>query len=310
MAAKDRRERNAFTRAFKARETVINQLSNCNSYEKLQEIEKGFKKSKSRSQSPFSIINLTVAHTETIKNQDKKIADLLVQKRAQFPFALVKTAVESVITPDEPVTTVVQPVNEGISPANEAIEPINVLTSATRIIHSNGAPSIRQYNPLKREADLPSAEREEQISKVRIALAEMSTKIDALYATSVSYKNKPAKAELYTRAAKAAARIHNSLNLLCEDYVYNKIDMDTFKNESRKYLDEEDANVQELKTHRGFKEVIANLLIAISGVGLIALAVYSAYKGRMTFFPLATDTGNKVSALKDSVEQVQAVSLN
>lgn len=297
MASKDRREKRNFDRAFSAREQVIEQLTQCGSYARLQEITSKLNKSQSKSHSPYSISNLTEYHTATIKNMDQKIADLIDVKSKQFPKPVATTEPDATsIVPTIPAekksVTVVHTTNE---PVKAPVPRVFVQTPGT---------PTTPYKPLKRESNNYNSVREHELAQVMKQLARMLTKIDDLYLLGDECED-TAKADIYHKAARAASSIYNSVSLAANDYIYEAIDLDVFKEKTQEFLNDDARNVQTLKTHRGWKEVLLNLLIAVTGVGFVALAAASVYNGRITLFTPSTDSGKKVDALRESVEQVQ-----
>lgn len=350
MAAKHNREKRSFERASEARDTVINNLKACQSYERLQDIIAKLEKGKSRSQSPFKITNLTASHTATISSKDYEIARLIKLKAAQFPKPVVNVPVVSELTSDtteeivktdptvevdatddtvkadktdEPEiieTTEETPVDLTLVCDTEEYSPVydetgsadkNPINSGNQPEYT-GAKNIPQiidlYIPLKNKTDEFNHERAQELWKVRDQLDVLKNKMKALYKTSDTYRdsNKQDDAKIYRKAAQAARVIHLNISMLCADYEHNKIDLQTFQSKSKEFLNGDNQQVAVLNTHRGYKDVIANLLIAITGVGLLAMAATSLYNGRFTMFKVTgTDAASKVNALKDTVEHVQ-----
>ncbi|WP_298622468.1 hypothetical protein [uncultured Legionella sp.] len=168
----------------------------------------------------------------------------------------------------------------------------------------------RFYRPLKTNSDEFNHERAQEIVAVRDQLMVLNAKRIKLSDISDKYRdnNQMDDAKTYRRATNAAGVIHTNLSLLCSDYEHNKIDLNTFKSMAQLYLNNENKDVITLNTHRGYKDVIANLLIAITGIGLLAIAAASIYNGRLTMFSVTqTATGANVNSLNDAVEHVRPV---
>jgi hypothetical protein len=353
MAAKDNREKRNFQKASDARNTVIHNLKDCKSYERLQDIIAKLEKGKSRSQSPFKIANLTESHTATIKSQDNEIAKLIQLKTAQFPKPVVNVSVVSELTSDTTEETVKTDLTVEVDATDDVVkadttdEPELIETTEetpvdltlvcdmeeyspgydeTGSADKNPISGVNQseytgaknkpqiidrlnlYFPLKNKTDEFNHERAQELWKVRDQLDVLKNKMKAFYKTSDTYRdsNQQDDAKIYWKAALAARVIHLNISMLCADYEHNKIDLQTFQSRSKEFLNGENHQVAVLNTHRGYKDVIANLLIAITGVGLLAIAAASIYNGRFTMFKVTgTDAGSKVNALKDTVEHVQ-----
>lgn len=355
MAAKDNREKRNFQKASDVRDTVIRNLKDCKSYERLQDIIAKLEKGKSRSQSPFKIANLTESHTATIRSKDNEIARLIKLKAAQFPkpvvnIPVVNIPVVSQLTSDTTEETVKTDPTVDVDATDDTVkadktdEPEIIETTEETLVDLTlvcdteeyspvydetgsadknplndgnqpkytGAKNIPQifrlYMPLKNKTDEFNHERAQELWKVRDQLDVLKNKMKALYKTSDTYRdsNKQDDAKIYRKAAQAARAIHFNISMLCADYEYNKIDLQTFQSKSKEFLNNDNQQVAVLNTHRGYKDVIANLLIAITGVGLLAMAAASIYNGRFTMFKVTgTDAASKVNALKDTVEHVQ-----
>lgn len=336
MASKHNREKRNFDKASVARDTIIKNLKECKSYERLQDIQSKLEKAKSRTQSPFQVTNLTDGHAKTIKAMDLEIEKLIKAKTNEYPKPVIAPVitvdVDPVKTVDEtPVVTdkadvVVIPTDSVPVNSTDIIVTTPIVNSTddkkdessddyapvvtTEPPHIDTVPTcevVRLYKPLKKDADAFNHAREQELSKVRDNLDILSAKIKALYDKADLYRdsNNTAKSDIYTKAANAAAKIHFNVSALCTDYVYDKINLETFKSKTTDYLKNDTKNVAILKEHRGCKDIIANLLIAVTGVGLLAIAALSVYNGRLSLFKVtSTDSGNKVNDLRDSIAHV------
>jgi hypothetical protein len=352
MAAKHNREKRSFDRASEARDTVIRNLKDCKSYERLQDIIAKLEKGKSRSQSPFKIANLTESHTATIKSKDNEIAKLIQLKTAQFPKPVVNVPVVKELTSDTTEETVKTDLTVEVDATDDVVKadktdepeiieteiveeaPVNLtlvcdteeyapmydetgsavknttdsdykseLTSGKNIFEL-----LNLYRPLKNKSDEFNHQRAQELWAVRDQLDVLKNKRNAFLKITDAYRdsNKHEDAKIYRKAAQAAGAIHLNICMLCTDYEHNKIDLQTFQSKSKEFLKGDNQQVALLNTHRGYKDVIANLLIAITGVGLLAMAAASIYNGRFTMFKVTgTDAGSKVNALKDTVEHVR-----
>ncbi|KTD53027.1 hypothetical protein [Legionella quateirensis] len=303
MSAKNKRESATFKTAKGKLENTIKRLNECDSYERLQEILKSIAKAKESTQSPYTPARLTPYHQSEIKRMKESIDTLVKQKTVEFP------------KPVQPVEVLVVQEEQSVSepvvsvPVTETLEPTDaVQVDSVPDNNINESDDHVQESTFKALND----DRLKELSKVYAQLDRLKTKIDELRVESEEYpadKN-GVKTDSYHKAAIAGQEVYNKIYSLCSNYALNKIDLDTFKSEATDFMKSDNQYVKELKTHRGCKDVFANLLLALTGVGLLAIAAVSIYNGRLTMFNLTnTDSGNKVDALKDSVEHVQSASL-
>lgn len=149
--------------------------------------------------------------------------------------------------------------------------------------------------------------RAQELAPILDLLCRMDRKIDNFlhYAEECTKKNNTVKAEVYYAAMNAALAIHKSIKSASDEYTNGLITFDEFKAKSTEALDDNSKPVQTLKTHRGWKEILLNLLIALTGIGLIAIVGNSFYQGRLTLFTPSTDSGKTVDLLRASVECLQ-----
>lgn len=146
-----------------------------------------------------------------------------------------------------------------------------------------------------------------ELAPILDLLSRMDRKIDDFfhYSEECTKKNNTVKAQTYYAAMKAASSIHKSMKSVTEDYVSGLISLEQFKTKSREILDDKAEDVQTLKTHRGWKEIVLNLVIALTVIGFIVITVNSINHGQFTFFTPSTDSGKTVDLLRNSVEHLQ-----
>ncbi|MBL7479512.1 hypothetical protein [Legionella bononiensis] len=303
MSSKSKREKAAFDKAKGRLENTISNLERCNSYDRLQEIIKSIEKAKKSTQSPYTPAGLSDNHLLEIKRMKETIESLIKAKTLAFPKPVQPVAV-TVVQEQQSVSE-----TEVSVPVTETLEhPDSVPVDSVPVNITNGSDENSQESTNK----VLNNDRLKELSKVYAQLDLLKIKIDELFEESEEYpadKN-GVKTDLYHKAAKAGVEVYNTISSLCMNYATGTIDLDTFKSQSTEFLKSDNQYVTELKTHRGCKDVFANLLLACTGVGLLAIAAVSIYNGRFTLFNLTnTDSGNKVDALKDSVEHVHSASL-
>ena len=299
MASKDRRESNAYKKAKANLENTINRLNECDSYERLQTILRAIEKAKNSTQSPYTPNKLKDSHQKEINELKKTIDSLVKEKTLAFPKP-VQPVIVPVVQEQQSVseTVVPVPVTETLEPTDSVpVEPVPVKT-----IKDSDESTHKALNDVRLK----------ELNKVFAQLDRLRAKIDELFQESDEYPadRNGVKTDAYHKAAQAGVEVYNKINSLCLNYASDVIDLETFKSESTAFLKSDNQYVTELNTHRGCKDVIANLLLACTGVGLLAIAAMSIYNGRFTLFNLTnTDSGNKVDALKDSIEHVHSASL-
>ena len=107
----------------------------------------------------------------------------------------------------------------------------------------------------------------------------------------------------HTKAADCALELHNLIKENYEDLISGWISTSEFKKRSFKVIEK---NQPELEKHRGWKQVLGNLALAIIGLGVLYAAaglINKASTGNFLFFN-KTDSANKVEQLKKSVESI------
>lgn len=99
-------------------------------------------------------------------------------------------------------------------------------------------------------------------------------------------------------ASDEATTLYRTLKTLKNNYAENAITLQHFQLESKKAISRARPV---LEVHRGCKELLGNLALAVLGIGVIYLAV-CAYKGR--FFKFNTDSVNQLNRLTDTIEGI------
>lgn len=164
------------------------------------------------------------------------------------------------------------------------------------------------YTPLPSNAERVDPKKVEHLTGVKQQLIILSDKkaefIGILTAHNRSKPDDLKKAEEYTKAIRAIESIHNKVESLYNDYIHGDIKLDQFKAAAKPFLHEENGDVQTLKSHRGVKQIWANLLAAILSAGVI-YGIGVLVTGRLMLFNPATDSSKKADDLRDSIENVQ-----
>ncbi len=110
----------------------------------------------------------------------------------------------------------------------------------------------------------------------------------------------------YLNAYNAANSLAKDVENLTNLYALNKNnewDLHQFKEEAKLLFKDNRKDIQELQKHRGWKEVLVNVLAAILG-GVFYLAA-AAYKGSFLVFKPATDSIKKINELEKSIDNLK-----
>jgi hypothetical protein len=105
-------------------------------------------------------------------------------------------------------------------------------------------------------------------------------------------------------AADCAQALYDSVSNEHQQLVLNEIDLSTFKNNCQTAI-----NIArpELEKHRGWKQILGNLALAVVGLGVlyvIAGLINKAVTGHFLFFK--TDSAHKVDQLAQSIQSINA----
>jgi hypothetical protein len=139
--------------------------------------------------------------------------------------------------------------------------------------------------------------RELQLSEFTKLLQQLIAKRDTFH------KNYPTdSSENTTKAYGAAFQLVKKLEQCAESYKNGDSDLAQFKKDSSEAIRSKRNGV--LSAHRGYKEFFANLLLAIStlGLGYIAGAFFTS---RFAPIKLNTDTVNKLDQTQEAIEEIK-----
>lgn len=109
----------------------------------------------------------------------------------------------------------------------------------------------------------------------------------------------------YYMAANKAHELHYELNRYYKLFLENELSDEEFKTRSITALD----NARpELETHRGFKQILANIGLAIIGLGAIYVAAglvnLAITGGKYFFFQFETESAKKLNELEQAIHQI------
>ncbi|CAM2967284.1 hypothetical protein [Legionella worsleiensis] len=261
-------------------ENAISKLENCNSYQELQSLLPSVNKaqrSPKSTTSPETPVNYSPDHDQKMNELRSRINLLIAEKKRAFPKP------RSVISTEQQLVNPMQgeenpPVEQHLDNPMQSEESLNV-----------------DVHPLSNNDKGPFiGERVKETKAVINCINQLHLKIKELAIRGPSNRN----------AIDAAKSIVATLQSYRLNYITGKMTLNEFKNQSITLLNDENKDVKELKTHRGLKNILANLLIALTGIGAVVIAARSVYHGKVTLFNTSTDSGSKVDAIKESLENL------
>ena len=150
-----------------------------------------------------------------------------------------------------------------------------------------------------KEITVINAERSNLLIPVREAMKHLQEK-------KLEFYTKKERSLKYSKAYYACFHIKKSLEEFCTKYESNEIDLDEFKLQVKQLLaakDNKAVYVNDLKTHRGFKEIFYNIMIGVASLGM-AHFVYSVANQRLFFFHIPTQSEaflNNVGIVADTL---------
>lgn len=148
-------------------------------------------------------------------------------------------------------------------------------------------------------------------AKKEKSLAAVRAQIDVMHAKAAEYKNEFEKTnkKSYLDAYNAAQGLIGKVESLVFLYTTNKMTLAQFKTDAGTLLGKNsvDDDVKELSTHRGWKEILTNLLAA--AVGTVIYLAAAAYTGSLMLFKpdtrgtkIGKSIGNAISEVADDNE--------
>ena len=115
----------------------------------------------------------------------------------------------------------------------------------------------------------------------------------------IETKEQDLRSRGHITAADCALNLHNTLKEKHNEFVEGKIDTQTFKNSC---TDAINTARPELEKHRGWKQVLGNLALAVVGLGVlyvVAGLINKVATGSFLFFK--TDSANKLDKLDQAI---------
>ncbi|MGL6028829.1 MAG: hypothetical protein ACRC0B_00255, partial [Legionella sp.] len=104
----------------------------------------------------------------------------------------------------------------------------------------------------------------------------------------------------------AASRLYQGVNTAFIQYLQSDQKADAynrFNKESTRLIDE--AKESALKDHRGWRRLLANLLIGVLSLGTAFIANTIYTRGKHTLFEVNTDSVNKINEMRDALKSIK-----
>ena len=313
MASKQNKEMKAFRAAEKVRDDLLTSLQNCTTETRLHTILNKYEENRKNHKFTVNLGNLKASHRAIIISLDEEIKELIKEKTLQF--APKEESDVSEVSEVSEETGIVGGVSELISKGTDPVLTSTHVPAQISVTNEDSQEPGLVVNPEPKILDLefPVIPREINPERVR-DLARVKIQLDALldkkaefigkYATHAEkYPGDISKLEEFDKAIQATESIHDRINHLYNEYIYGDIDLDLFKRDAAPLLNDTVEDVQTLKSHRGLKEIVINLLAAIFSAGLIhVVAALTTGKFEFRLFKPATKSGVIVDNLEEAIE--------
>ncbi|BCA96365.1 hypothetical protein TUM19329_27260 [Legionella antarctica] len=321
MASKHKKEMKAFNAAEQIRNNLITSLRNCKNKSMLDSILNKYEKNQKKNM--FAVGNLTPGHRKTIDGLQETIKELIAEKQLQFPpkpieEIEVRDNSEEIQNVDEP--SEMSKSNDPVPDPTHVDAHIPTFVPTTDIGHQEPVLDLNSEAATSTlDSDLPvifreiKPERERILARVKLQLDALSDKkaefVGKYSAHADKYPDDLATLEEFDKAMQATENIYNRVNYLYDAYIHGEIELNVFKDEAAPLLDDTVEEVQTLKSHRGLKEIVINLLAAIFSIGIIHGASFIA-TGKFEFrlFKPATKSGAIVDELEKEIGNAAAAS--
>lgn len=184
-------------------------------------------------------------------------------------------------------------------PINNRPHPANALRTSDQQINDHQSSLIDNPQPKRRKTESV------KLSAKETALEEAKNNFFAQLAI-LALKRDELLERSETDAHDAAKRLHDGLYDAGLDYFYNKVPNATNYPYFKRTCDALFAQERPaLETNRDNKLIIANILLSLTGIYLIAATINYAVTGRFGFFP--TDSAKKADAVEESIKKIGPV---
>jgi hypothetical protein len=110
------------------------------------------------------------------------------------------------------------------------------------------------------------------------------------------------QATMYYKAHSSALNLAKSIETVANNYASDSLDLNSFKAQCRDLFSTDNHDIQVLHTHRGWKQLLVNVLAAlIGGIFYMAAAVCT---GRLLLFRPETNAEKRVNHLAEAIDNV------
>lgn len=285
--------------ANQIRTDLIHSLESCTSNDELLEILDSYDQDKEDKLYKINLNEITEEQYEVIQQLNLKITILIESKMKEFQFELDEELIQK---PVSPRSELAKPTHypEMSSRETHVPEPSKTATQE-KVAHDRAFFTNKKgrIDPLRL---IQVADVKAQLLLLSDKRAEFSGRI---IAHQKANPGETKKAGEYMDAKKALDNIYNKINGLYQSYIRTEIDLDQFKSDAKDCLAEESDDVQILKSHRGVKQILVNLL-AFFLTGGIGYGIAALATGRLMLFNPSTNAGQKTDNLLESIEMVSA----
>jgi len=284
--------------AHKIRTDLIHSLESCTSNDQLLEILDRYDQDKEDKLYKINLNDITEEQFEVIKQLNLKITILIESKMKEFQFELDEEVDEIIQKTDSPRAALAKPTHHPEMGSRDThVHESSKTATQEKVIHDRAFFTHKKgrIDPLRL---IHVADVKAQLLLLSDKRAEFSGRLIAHQKANPGDTKKAAE---YMDAKKALDNIYNKINGLYESYIRKEIDLDQFKTDANVCLAEGSDDVQILKSHRGVKQILVNLL-AFFLTGGIGYGIAALATGRLMLFNPSTNTGQKTDDLLQSID--------
>ncbi|CAM4464407.1 MAG: hypothetical protein LEGION0403_FIIPPAGN_02376 [Legionella sp.] len=169
----------------------------------------------------------------------------------------------------------------------------------------------KKLDPLTTENPKMTAPTYLSNDKDETRLAQMAKVIDACNKLNEKRKQFDDNVDAENQDTKDAMNeLLGAVNPFLKRYFHDpNYSFEQYKQDTQTALEGQHDNIETLQKHRGVaKNLIVNLLAALTGIGLIIIVSRSIYNGQLTLFKTNTDSANRIENFKEAINNVEAIS--
>ena len=169
------------------------------------------------------------------------------------------------------------------------------------VLYSHKGEVALGKKPIEIDVTVEQRENEKEIKPTVITLPKLQqfflSQLD-----EIKTKEQDLRSRGHITAADFALNLYTTLKSKHSEFIEEKIDIQSFKNSC---TDAINTARPELENHRGWKQVLGNLALAVVGLGVlyvVAGLIHKAATGNFLFFK--TDSANKLDKLDQTIESI------